>query len=454
MKTLNIHYLQLLRKSFLLTLTVFTFISAGFAQTTGIDLTEQSKLVTEIDVNGLKVLIKRRPNSQTVAAGLFFRGGVRNISAQNAGIEDFTLNVATTGSQKFPRETLRREIARTGLSIGSGVNYDYSAISMLTTRQSFERAWEIFTDVALHPSFAPEDVELTREAMLSSLRNQNDTPDSLLQVLGNKMVYANTSYANDPNGTIETITNLKAKDLQDYHQKSLETSRLLLVIVGDLDPAVLQKQIAETFGKLPRGNYKEQPLPTLTFSAPTVDVTSASIRTNYIQGYFAAPSLNNPDYYAMKVATSLLASLVYQEVRVKRNLSYAPNADMSTQGSNTGNIYVTAVDANRAIGVMLDEIRRLKSQPFSNEVLSDIRAFFLTNYYLDQETNIAQAGELARYELIGGGWRNSFEFLNGVQKVTPEDIQRVSNKYIKNLRFIVVGNPADINRQIFLTQGE
>ena len=39
-----------------------------------------------------------------------------------------------------------------------------------------------------------------------------------------------------------------------------------------------------------------------------------------------------------------------------------------------------------------------------------------------QETSSAQAGQLARYELVGGGWRNAFEFINGVRKVTPQDL--------------------------------
>ncbi|HSD45318.1 MAG TPA: hypothetical protein VLB87_01800, partial [Pyrinomonadaceae bacterium] len=47
---------------------------------------KQAALVSEFDVNGLKVLLKRREGSLTVAAGLFIRGGSANINAQNAGI--------------------------------------------------------------------------------------------------------------------------------------------------------------------------------------------------------------------------------------------------------------------------------------------------------------------------------------------------------------------------------
>jgi zinc protease len=431
-----------------------TFMAASFAQTTGVNLTDQNKLVTEFEVNGLKVLIKRRPNSQTVAAGLFFRGGVRNVTAQTAGIEGFALNVATTGSQKYPRDILRRELAKTGSSIGAGASYDYSTLSMLSTRDNFDRSWDIFTDVALNPAFANDDVELTREAILSGLRNQNDAPDSNLEALQDQVIYANTTYANDPNGTIETVSKLTANDLRAYHKKSLETSRLLLVIVGDLDANTLKTRITESFGKLSRGDYKDLPVPTLDFSKPTLDITSRNLPTNYIQGVFAAPSLSNPDFYAMRVATTILRDKVFEEVRVKRNLSYAPSADMDTKGSNTGNIYVTAVDANQSISVMLNEINALKTETVEDREISGVTGQFLTTYYVGQETNIAQVGELARYELIGGGWRNSFEFINQVKKVTPQDVQRVSQKYIKNLRFIVLGNPAAINRQIFLGQGE
>jgi predicted Zn-dependent peptidase len=446
--------LNLFSKISLLTFILLTFVSLSFAQTSGTNLASQAALVTEFDVNGLKVLIKRRPNSQTVAAGLFIRGGARNLTTNNTGIENLMLNVATEGSQKFPREVLRRELAKTGSNISSGSNYDYSVLALASTKQAFERSWEFFTDVALNPAFAPNDVELTREKILTGLRSSEDDPDGYLQVLVNKTINAKTSYENEPNGTIENVSRFKAEDLKAYHQKILQTSRLLLVVVGDLDPSVLQQRIASTFGKLPRGDYKEPALTPFDFSKPTLDITSRNLPTNYIQGVFDAPSINNSDFYAMRVATTLLRDRVFEEVRVKRNLSYAPSADMGSLAINSANIYVTAVDANQAISVMLKEINDLKTVPVSDREISGVTGQFLTTYFIGQETNAAQAAELARYELIGGGWRNAFEFLNRAKEVTPQDVQRVSQKYMKNLRFIVLGKPEFINRQIFLGQSE
>src|SRR5215217_3255792 len=119
---------------------------------------KQAALVSEFDINGLKVLLKRREGSLTVAAGLFIRGGASNINAQNAGIETLMLSVATEATTSFPRARMRSELSRMGTSIGSSSNNDYSVLSLATTRMHFDRSWEIFTDVALKPSFTKEDV--------------------------------------------------------------------------------------------------------------------------------------------------------------------------------------------------------------------------------------------------------------------------------------------------------
>src|SRR5438132_7823502 len=58
-------------------------------------IARQAALVSEFDVNGLKVLVKRREGSQTVAVQLYIRGGVENVTATNAGVEAFMLNVAS-----------------------------------------------------------------------------------------------------------------------------------------------------------------------------------------------------------------------------------------------------------------------------------------------------------------------------------------------------------------------
>src|SRR5207244_721452 len=200
------------------------------------------------------------------------------------------------------------------------------------------------------------------------------------------------------------------------HRCTLETlgcSLLLLEIVCYLRTAPLKARFTASFVQLPRGNYKLEPLPLLSFDKSTVEVTARSIPTNYIQGLFTAPPLTSPDIYPMRVASSILRDRIFEEVRIKRNLSYAPDAFLRSQAANIGGIYVSADNekANQAVRVMLDEIARLQRESIDDDDIKSIVAQFLTSYYMSQETNAAQVGELAQSELIGGGWRNSVELI-------------------------------------------
>src|SRR5205814_2155214 len=201
-----------------------------------------------------------------------------------------------------------------------------------------------------------------KQRRLSSLGDDLDSPDSTLTILGAGVAYSGHPYQNDPRGTVASMGRLTLDDVRKYHAQLLQTSRLLLVLVGDIDPADLQKKVTAAFSKLPVGNYVSTPPPALVFTAPTLAVTARDIPTNYVQGTYSAPSLTSPDIYAMRVATSILRNRIFEEVRLKRNLSYAPDASLNDYAANTGGIYVTAVDANQSVQVMFHEIDKLQTE--------------------------------------------------------------------------------------------
>jgi predicted Zn-dependent peptidase len=347
---------------------------------------------------------------------------------------------------------MRDEQSRMGTVISSSENNDYSVLALRCTRPNFDRSWQMFTDVAVHPSFTKEDVALIQQKTVVGLRDDTDDPDTYLQQLQDRIVYANHPYQNSVEGTVESVGRLTPEDLRRYHQKIFETSRLLLVVVGDLDPAAVRTLVSSSFGKLPRGNYAPEQIPQLSFDKSTVEVTARNLPTNYIQGMFTAPAPSSPDIYPMRIAISILRDRIFQEVRAKRNLSYAPDAFLRNQGANVGGIYVTAVDANQSVGLMLAELGRLQAEPVEDEDIQSVVAQYLTTYYMTQETNAAQASELAAFELLGGGWRNSTVFVEKMSAVTPGDVERVAKKYLRNIRFVVIGNPKSINAQIFTGQ--
>jgi predicted Zn-dependent peptidase len=69
---------------------------------------------------------------------------------------------------------------------------------------------------------------------------------------------------------------------------------------------------------------------------------------------------------------------------------------------------------------------------------------------MTMETNSAQAADLASYELIGGGWQRSQQFIDMIRLVKPADVVTAAKKYMTNFRFVVVGDPNSIDRKVFI----
>lgn len=403
--------------------------------------------------NGLKVIHRRVQGNEVVAVRLYFKGGARNITAKNAGIEPMMLEVAQQGTKNFPKSQVNRELARTGTVIEAGGDYDYSILALRCVRQHFDRAWQLFADVVLNPLFDEKEVTLARDQLISALRQENDDPDSTVASASNRLLYAAHPYINRPNGTVESISSLTAADLKAYHATHLATSRLLLVVVGNITPEDIKRKVEASFGKLPAGDFKAEAPPSFSHAAtPEFQLTERPVQTNYIRGVFAAPPLSHPDYPALSVAINILQQLFFQEVRVQRNLSYGADATLLAQGTNSGSIYVTTAKPNETLVVMFDQIEFLQRQALPREPLRAIVSGFLTAYYDKLQTNDAQAARLGEYELLGGGWRRALNWIDEVNKVTPEDIQRVSRAYLKNFHFAVMGSASKFDRALFTSR--
>jgi zinc protease len=116
-----------------------------------------------------------------------------------------------------------------------------------------------------------------------------------------------------------------------------------------------------------------------------------------------------------------------------------------------GNLYVTAVDPDTTLKVMLTEVRRLQREPIPPARLQETLNDFATGYWLNQETNMGQAQQLGLWELTGGGWRGGLTFVDRMRAVTPAEIQAVAKRYLRNARFVVVGDPKKIDRKLFVS---
>jgi predicted Zn-dependent peptidase len=98
---------------------------------------------------------------------------------------------------------------------------------------------------------------------------------------------------------------------------------------------------------------------------------------------------------------------------------------------------------------MFAEVARLRDQPLTDKELTDLIAVFVTDYYTGLDSNGALAGKLGWWHLLGGGRENADRLIERISQVTAEDIQRVSQTYLTDFQFGVLGDPAAVSLELF-----
>ena len=401
-------------------------------------------------VNGLKVIVQQNTSTEIVAASMCYRGGAAVLTSDEAGIEKLALAVAVKASERYPKDKLNATLEQMNTTITTSVSLDFSTVDLQCVKQHFDRSWDVFADVILHPAMGKEDVELERQQMLSQIRQMRDNPDAYLSDLGRRAFYTNHPYETNVNGEEQTVASFTPEQLKEYLAKRTTSAQLLLIVVGNVTREEVEKLVTGSFGSLAPGVYSAELLPAVQHSEPSVKIVHRELPTNYIQGYFPSPSLNSNEYYAMAVAGAVLRYRLFEEVRTKRSLSYAPGGGIGGNFSNYGYIYVTAVSPDTTMKVMTGELRKMMEQEVSLQELRNTVNTFITSYYLRNETNRSQAAVLARYELSGAGYQEAGKFIADVKKVTPSDVQSACKKYIKNLQFVIIGNPESLEIKNFV----
>ena len=403
-------------------------------------------LTTRFTVDGITV-IHRRTNTSLFVANLYLLGGVHLATPQTAGLEPMLLELTERGTRKYPGEALRRAMARTGSAIGVAAADDYTVFGLRTTTERVDSTWSIYADRLLAPSLTPADFEFVKQNRIAALAQRADDADAQLEYLADSVAFAGHAYALSSVGTDRSVSSLTLDQLREFHRTQLVKSRMLLVIVGDLPRARIERLVGSTLGTLPEGTYRWRVPDALgPRNGTNVHIVSRRLPTNYILGQWSGPPAGDADVPALRVANAVLQGMLFQEVRSRLNLTYAVEARFRDRGVTAGGLYVTTTRPDETLRVMKAQLRFLQDETLRTEALGPLVQQFITEYFLDNETSGAQADFLARAELYRGDFRAGDRFVAELRAVTGEDIRRVVNKYMNNLRFTYLGNPSQVNR--------
>ena len=403
---------------------------------------------TAFTINGLPVILRRNAANEVVATNLYLLGGTQQLTPATQGIEALLLRASERGTAKYPGATARERIARLGSTIVVEPSQDWTLFGFHCVRATFDSTWSIFADRLVAPTLDSGEVELTRARMLTGVSSTDQDPDDLVNRLADSVAYAGASYALSPVGTTQSLRAITLSQLRRYRATQLVTSRMLLVVVGNVDRVNLERNLRRSFGSLSRGTYAWSPPTMPSTTTRALVVRAQNLPTNYLLGYYAGPAARSPDYLALQVATAVLSGRLFTEVRSKRNLSYAVEAPFVERAVAAGGLYVTTVDPNTTLRIMQLEIARLKTELLETAALTRLVLEFETEYFLKNETNGDQANFLARAALYQGDYRVADRFVDRLRLVRPEDVRRVAQQYMHDFRFAYVGNPDRLNRSI------
>jgi predicted Zn-dependent peptidase len=158
---------------------------------------------------------------------------------------------------------------------------------------------------------------------------------------------------------------------------------------------------------------------------------------------------NHEARYASYVLNTLLggsmSSRLFQNVREKRGLAYAVFSGLSAY-RDAGSFTIYAGCANEAVGEVIDlvveELRAVKNAAVPLAELQRAKDHLKGSLMLSLENTASRMSHIARQEIYFERQFGLDETLEGIERVTPEDVQRVASDLFREgaLAATVLGN--------------
>src|SRR5579872_3935398 len=220
------------------------FILFAAAGLLSLQLANAQTKAYETTVNGVKVIVQPSGND-IVEIQTVIKGGVQNYPADKAGIEALAMNALTEcGTLKHDKNSYKNQLNKVGATIYGLCGKDYSVIRMNCIKPDFDNVWALYTEAITIPKFDEKEFLRIRQDAVNSLKEQDSQPDAAIDKFADKVAFAGRPYAQDPYGTVEVISKLTPEQTKAYYQSILTRSRMVIVVVADLDKSIIEQKVS------------------------------------------------------------------------------------------------------------------------------------------------------------------------------------------------------------------
>ena len=382
--------------------------------------------------NGIRVITQRSEYMQTVCIGIWVTNGSRHEPIELNGVAHFIEHLLFKGTERRSARQISLEIDSIGGILNAFTGHEYVCYYAKVLAKFLPNVTDLLTDIFIHSTFPPDEIERERNVILQEIKMRDDTPDEFIHDHFHQNFWSGHPLGLSILGSEATINSLSREDIIRYKESRYRPGEIIIAAAGNVHHLELVALLEPAFSLA---------LPVISPPSDISEFLSTGINVNLTErdmeqtlicmGTPALPQ-NHPDRFAMFLLSTILgggmSSRLFQEVREKRGLAYAVYSYIISH-ADTGSLVVSAGTEQKhcqeLLNIALDEMRRIKQEPVQQNELDSAREQIKGKLQMSLESSDSLMTRLAKNEIYLGRNQTIEELLAAYDAVSAEDIQKV-----------------------------
>lgn len=401
--------------------------------------------------NGLKVLIVENHKLPRVSATLTIDNNPI-FEGEKSGVSSLLSSLLGSGTTNISKDDFNEEVDY----LGANISFGSQSARMSSLSKYFPRVLELMADAAQNPVFSQEDFDKEVNLLLEGLKSEEKS----VEAIAGRAQYLLAYGKNHPYGEFskkETVENVTLADVQNFYNTYFKPNNAYLIVVGDVNFKEVKKLISKKFGKWEKGTLPAYEVPAVSNVASTeidfIDMPNA-VQSNVAVLSTTDLKMSNPDFFAVKLANYILGGggegRLFLNLREDKGYTYGSYSSLGTD-EKTATIFKASAQVRNIVTdssavEIIKEIKKIRDTKVTDEELSVAKAAYIGSFVRNVEKPETVAGfalNIEKNNLPADFYQN---YLNNLNAVTVEDIQRVAQKYFSadNARIVIVGKAVDV----------
>lgn len=420
--------------------------SANLVKKESVDAQKKATRTVVLD-SGVTVILRRVPDSGITSIAVGFDAGSSDLPAGRRVLNDWAMSVMARAAKGFPKAKLNALTERYSIAMGCDGAIEFSNCAMTSLTSYWGKAFPAFVAVVKQPVFDATDVKIQRDRMEASFKAMSENPGSWSNDVVNRIYYPpGHPYRLLRDEALGELGKLSREDVVAYHKSLMSGPPPVIVVVSDMEDDVILADVRKAFGTWPGKKQAKGAVENPAFDpANTLLVEDRDIPTAYIRLKFPAVAAAGKDSVASRLVFEVLNEELWDEVRTRKSLSYGVGAAQIQMRKGIGSISVSTSKPQETLEAIAVVLQKMKKKSFTQAELDRFKVVFSTSYFLTQETHGGIAGALLGTWNYYGSTDPLYDLPADLERVTIEDVQRISQDLFKQMRVGVVYSKSKFN---------